>query len=178
MKRISFHLSSMACQLTACFIFAFACWMSSEAKAPQLKALSHYRAAVFQHSRVKNGECPVWSMMQNVQRYRQIAIHAAAEGAEIIVFPEIGLGGNAISRKINMRFGEDVPDAKDQLTPCNFLNTTYCSNRCVCTTTFYYLSFLYASELTLLLFFFYFFLFFIGNISFHLYVFMAHYCRK
>eukprot|EP01147_Barroeca_monosierra_P010839 gene10839-2915_t len=119
----------MACQLTACFIFAFACWMSSEAKAPQLKALSHYRAAVFQHSRVKNGECPVWSMMQNVQRYRQIAIHAAAEGAEIIVFPEIGLGGNAISRKINMRFGEDVPDAKDQLTPCNFLNTTYCSNR-------------------------------------------------
>ncbi|EGD75149.1 biotinidase [Salpingoeca rosetta] len=89
----------------------------------------HYRAAVFQHYRTKEAKRPQWSKMQNVASYKNATARAAAQGARIIVFPEVGLGGNAISRALNMEFAEDVPDGRDSINPCWDNDPNYCTAR-------------------------------------------------
>eukprot|EP00055_Hartaetosiga_balthica_P002624 m.4627 g.4627 ORF g.4627 m.4627 type:complete len:547 (+) comp2266_c0_seq1:35-1675(+) len=93
------------------------------------KSGSTFRAAVFQHYRVKNASDPVASIMANVARYEDVAAEASSNGVQIIVFPEVGLGSNEVDRALNMRFGEDVPDASMHITPCDHTGTSYCAQR-------------------------------------------------
>eukprot|EP00056_Hartaetosiga_gracilis_P018602 m.11312 g.11312 ORF g.11312 m.11312 type:complete len:491 (-) comp6880_c0_seq1:27-1499(-) len=88
-----------------------------------------FKTAVFQHYRVKNASDPVQSIMDNVARYEDAASSASIAGVQIIVFPEVGLGSNEVDRSLNMRFGEDVPSAAMNITPCNFIGSSYCAKR-------------------------------------------------
>eukprot|EP01079_Euglenida_sp_SAG-EU17-18_P003668 gene3668-4093_t len=87
-----------------------------------------YTAAVLQHTVVYAGgadRAPTPASardtrLANVAAFDVAAGQAKARGAQIIVFPELGLGVNEESRYYNAMFGEPIPDPADTpgANPC------------------------------------------------------------
>lgn len=78
-----------------------------------------YRAAVAQHV-VIEGKTPQETLDLNMMAYQKHVEMASKENVDIIVFPELGLGGNLDSREAVFPYLEDIPEMSETeiVNPC------------------------------------------------------------